>query len=334
MAFLMMPALDTAAAGRLAELALACVHREYPNKIAHVLNSDEDVKPPRELTPAFYGCFDWHSSVHGHWLLARLARLFPEAPFAERARAALAKSLTADNLRREVEYFNGPGRATFERPYGLAWLLTLAQELREMQSPHAAALAPLEAAVVARMSEWLPKLSHPVRSGEHSQTAFALGLALDYARSARASSFEQLLLERAKAFYGRDVACPAAYEPSGEDFLSPCLAEADLMRRVLPSTEFGAWFGRFLPTLPYAPLTVTDAADGKLAHLDGLNLSRAWMLNGIARALPERDRKRPALQKLAEAHGKAGLKSVTGQHYEGGHWLGSFAVYYLSERGL
>lgn len=334
MAFLLMPALDAGTAERFAELALSCVHREYPNKIAHVLNGDGDARPPRELTPAFYGCFDWHSSVHGHWLLARLARLFPEAAFAERARAALAKSLTADNLRREVEYFNGPGRATFERPYGLAWLLTLAQELREMESPHAAALAPLEEAVVARMSEWLPKLSHPVRSGEHSQTAFALGLALDYARSAKASLFEQMLLERAKAFYGRDVACPAAYEPSGEDFLSPCLAEADLMRRVLPAREFGAWFGRFLPKLPYAPLTVTDAADGKLAHLDGLNLSRAWMLNGIARALPERDRRGPALQKLAEAHGEAGLKSVTGEHYEGGHWLGSFAVYYLSGRGL
>lgn len=334
MAFLMMPPLDAAAAGRFAELALACVHREYPNKIAHVLNSDGDVRPPRELTPAFYGCFDWHSSVHGHWLLARLARLFPNAAFAERAKAALTKSLTSENLRREVEYFNGPGRATFERPYGLAWLLTLAQELREMESTHSAALAPLEAAVVARMSEWLPKLSHPVRGGEHSQTAFALGLALDYARSAKNPEFEQLLLERANSFYGNDTACPAAYEPSGEDFLSPCLAEADLMRRVLPPAEFAAWFERFLPTLPYAPLTVTDAADGKLAHLDGLNLSRAWMLNGIARALPERNRRRAALLKLAEAHGEAGLKSVTGEHYEGGHWLGSFAVYYLSGRGL
>jgi hypothetical protein len=334
MAFLLVPALDAAAAGRFAELALTCVHREYPNKIAHVLNSDADARPPRELTPAFFGCFDWHSSVHGHWLLARLARLFPDAEFAPRARAALAQSLTAENLRREAEYLNAPGRATFERPYGLAWLLTLAQELRETDSPHAAAIRPLEDAAVARFSSWLPKLSHPVRGGEHSQTAFALGLALDYARASANSSFEQLLLERAKRYYLNDTACPAHYEPSGEDFLSPCLAEADLMRRVLPQGQFTAWLGKFLPSLPFAPLTVTDAADGKLAHLDGLNLSRAWMLNGIASALPASHPRSAVLARLAEAHGAAGLKAVTGEHYEGGHWLGSFAVYYVSGRGL
>ncbi len=334
MAFLLMPALDAGTAERFAELALSCVHREYPNKIAHVMNGDGDARPPRELTPAFYGCFDWHSSVHGHWLLARLARLFPEAAFAERARAALGKSLTEENLRREVEYFNAPGRTTFERPYGLAWLLTLAQELREMGSPHAAAMAPLEGAVVERLSTWLPKLSHPVRSGEHSQTAFALGLALDYARSAGDRALEQLLLERATKFYGKDEGCPAGYEPSGEDFLSPCLAEADLMRRVLAPAEFGRWFDRFLPALPYSVLTVTDATDGKLAHLDGLNLSRAWMLTGIARGLPEGHPRRAALTAMAEAHGAAGLKAVTGEHYEGGHWLGSFAVYLVSGRGL
>jgi hypothetical protein len=334
MAFLLMPALDAGTAERFAELALSCVHREYPNKIAHVLNGDGDARPPRELTPAFYGCFDWHSSVHGHWLLARLSRLFPEAAFAERARAALAKSLTEENLRREVEYFNAPGRATFERPYGLAWLLTLGQELREMGSPHAAAVAPLERAVVERLTGWLPKLSHPVRSGEHSQTAFALGLALDYARSSGDRAFEQLLVERATKFYGKDEGCPAGYEPSGEDFLSPCLAEADLMRRVLGAAEFARWFDRFLPALPYSVLTVTDATDGKLAHLDGLNLSRAWMLTGIARGLPEGHPRRAALAALAEAHGAAGLKAVTGEHYEGGHWLGSFAVYLVSGRGL
>lgn len=333
-AFLVLPALDAAAAGRFAELALACVHREYPNKIAHVLNGDGDVKPPRELTPAFYGCYDWHSSVHGHWLLARLARLFPEAPFAAKARAALAQSLTPENLRREAEYLSGAGRGTFERPYGLAWLLALAQELREMKSPHAAALAELERAAVERLSAWLPKLPHPVRSGEHSQTAFALGLALDSARAAGDGAFERLIVERARKFYGRDTGCPAHYEPSGEDFLSPCLAEADLMRRVLPAGEFAAWLERFLPALPYAPQTVTDAADGKLAHLDGLNLSRAWMLAGIASALGEGHPRRAELARLAEAHGAAGLKAVTGEHYEGGHWLGSFAVYYASGRGL
>lgn len=315
---------------RSAGLALECVHKEYPNKIAHAMNSDADVKPPRELTPAFYGCYDWHSSVHGHWLLARVARRLPDSALARRASAALEKSLTGENIAREVEYFNAPGRATFERPYGLAWLLTLALELREMKSPLSVNLAPLEKAVVARLSAWLPKLSHPVRSGEHSQTAFALGLALDWARGSGDTAFAALIESRARAFYGKDVNCPANYEPSGEDFLSPCLAEADLMRRVLPSREFSAWFDAFMPHWPYKPLTVTDPADGKLAHLDGLNLSRAWMIEGVASALPAR----PDLALSAKAHAEAGLKAVTGEHYEGGHWLGSFAVYLVTRRGI
>jgi hypothetical protein len=315
---------------RFAGLALACVHKEYPNKIAHAMNSDADVKPPRELTPAFYGCYDWHSSVHGHWLLARVARQLPGSSIARRAAAALEKSLTRENIAREVEYFNAPGRGTFERPYGLAWLLTLGLELREMNSPLAAHLAPLEKAAVARLSAWLPKLSHPVRSGEHSQTAFALGLAMDWARGSGDAAFSALIESRARAFFAKDVNCPANYEPSGEDFLSPCLAEADLMRRVLPSREFAAWFDAFMPRWPYKPLAVTDPTDGKLAHLDGLNLSRAWMIEGIASALPAR----PDLAQSAKAHAEAGLKAVTGEHYEGGHWLGSFAVYLVTRRGI
>jgi hypothetical protein len=250
MAFLLMPALDAGTAERFAELALSCVHREYPNKIAHVLNGDGDVRPPRELTPAFYGCFDWHSSVHGHWLLARLARLFPEAAFAERARAALAKSLTEENLRREVAYFNAPGRATFERPYGLAWLLTLAQELREMGSPHAAAMAPLERAVVERLTGWLPKLSHPVRSGEHSQTAFALGLALDYARAAGDRALEQLLVERAEVLReGRGVSGGLRAVGGGLSFAVPGGGGPDAAGA--GAAEFARWFDRFMPSLPY-----------------------------------------------------------------------------------
>jgi hypothetical protein len=326
--------LDPHAAARFADLALACVHREYPNKIAHAMNSDADAKPPRELTPAFYGCYDWHSSVHGHWLLARLARRYPDQPFAAQAQAALARSLTSANIRQETAYFSAPGRATFERPYGLAWFLQLALELREMQSPLAPILEPLESAVVERISIWLPKLSYPVRSGEHSQTAFALGLLLDYARGTRNAAFEQLLVSRAQAFYAKDTNCPASYEPSGEDFLSPCLAEADAMRRVLPASEFAKWFDRFLPSVPYAPAIVTDPTDGKLAHLDGLNLSRAWMLDGIASALPKTHLRRSAIQSLAARHAEAGLKNVTGAHYEGGHWLGSFAVYLTSRRGV
>ena len=331
---LMTSGLDPGAAGRFANLALACVHREYPNKIAHALASDADARPPRELTPAFYGCFDWHSSVHGHWLLARLLRLYPEAPFSARAQAALEQSLTPRNIRAEVAYLQAEGRATFERPYGLAWLLTLGLELRESKSPLAPVLAPLEAAAVARLKTWLPKLSHPVRSGEHSQTAFALGLMLDYAKGTGDHAFLELLQSRARAYYAADRACPANYEPSGEDFLSPCLAEADVMRRVLPQAEFVYWFHAFLPALPYKPQVVTDPTDGKLAHLDGLNLSRAWMLEGIAAAMPQSYARKAELERLAAAHREAGLHSVTGAHYEGGHWLGSFAVYLTSGRGL
>ena len=328
------PEFDAASAARFAALALDCVHREYPNKIAHAMNSDTDARPPRELTPAFYGCYDWHSSVHGHWLLARLARLFPEAEFAPRARAALERSLTAENLRREAAYVNGAGRAAFERPYGLAWLLMLALELREMKSPLAAPLEPLEKAAAVRLESWLPKLSYPVRSGEHSNTAFSLGLALDWARGTGQADFAKLVESRARAFYANDRACPSSYEPSGEDFLSPCLAEADLMRRVLPASAFVRWFAAFLPTLPYKPAVVTDASDGKLAHLDGLNLSRAWMLDGIAASLPAGHARSGGIRALARAHREAGLKAVTGAHYEGGHWLGSFAVYLTSGRGL
>jgi hypothetical protein len=318
-----------AAAERFARLALDCVHREYPNKIAHAMNSDRDARPPRELTPAFYGCYDWHSSVHGHWLLARLARKYPAASFAAPARAALNRSLTPANIAREAEYLSAPGRESFERPYGLAWLLQLAAELRQWQDPDAErwsrAMGPLELAAVSRVQSWLPKLSHPVRSGEHSQTAFALGLMLDYARVAGNAEFARLLEARIRAYYQHDRNCPVAFEPSGEDFLSPCLAEADAVRRVLPRGEFALWFNGFMPKVTLRPEKVTDPTDGKLAHLDGLNLSRAWMLERIAEALGRED-----LKRLAAEHREAGLRAVTGEHYAGGHWLGSFAVYLVT----
>ncbi|MEP6956954.1 MAG: DUF2891 domain-containing protein, partial [Chthoniobacterales bacterium] len=239
------PDVDAAAAERFAGLALACVAKEYPNKISHTLESDADVAPPRQLTPSFYGCYDWHSSVHGHWLLARLARTFPEAPFAEPAREALRRSLTPEKLAAEANYLRGAGRASFERPYGLAWLLQLIAELREWDTPEAremlAALRPLEEAALERLTQWLPKLSHPVRIGEHAQTAFALGLMLDYARRSENREFEKLLVEKARQFYLADKNAPLSYEPGGEDFLSPVLAEADVMRRVLVPQEFAKW---------------------------------------------------------------------------------------------
>jgi hypothetical protein len=342
---------DVKAAERFANLALACVHKEYPNKIAHVLNSDTDVAPPRKLTPAFYGCYDWHSSVHGHWLLVRLLRTFPDASFAKPAREALRKSLTAENLKKEAAYIRGENRASFERPYGLAWLLQLCAELREWDDPLAhelsANLKPLEEAAVDRLKTWLPKLSHPVRIGEHDQTAFALGLMLDYARGKNNETFARLVTESAKKFFLADKNCPLDYEPSGEDFLSPCLGEADVMRRVLSEKEFASWLKEFLPQIPatpaqseaptrdWIPVTVSpDPSDPKLAHLDGLNLSRAWMLEGIISALPADDPRRFHLSMVTDAHRRAGLAAVTGEHYEGGHWLGSFAVYLTTQRGI
>ncbi len=227
--------LDADFAERFGRLALECVHQEYPNKIAHVLAGDGDVRPPRELTPAFYGCYDWHSAVHGHWLLARLARSFPDSPVAGEARQALAESLTAENIAAEVRYLEGPGRVSFERPYGLAWLLQLAAELRQWDDPQARGwaevLAPLERSAAERLRQWIPKLTHPIRIGEHSQTAFAFGLIVDWARIAGDYRTEGAVRRASFRFYLEDRACPLAYEPSGHDFLSPCLAEADLMRR-------------------------------------------------------------------------------------------------------
>jgi hypothetical protein len=338
-------ALDARSMERFARLALVCAHQEYPNKIAHVMNGDADAKPPRELTPAFYGCYDWHSSVHGHWLLARLARLHPEAPYAADARAALARSITPGNIGGEVAYYTGKGRVSFERPYGLAWLLQLQAELREWDTPEAAhwaaALQPLVDAASVRLRDWLPKLTMPIRIGEHNQTAFAFGVILDAARSTGDQALVQAVEARSRAFYLADRACPITYEPSGQDFLSPCLAEADLMRRVLSQAEFSSWLGEFLPGLPrdghadwLAPGVVTDPSDPQLAHLDGLNLSRAWMLQGIAAALPAGDARVVALQRAAAAHRQKGLAAVTGEHYEGGHWLGTFAVYLETGRGL
>jgi hypothetical protein len=337
--------LAATAAARFATLALDCVAREYPNKIAHVLASDEDARPPRLLTPAFYRCYDWHSAVHGHWLLARLLRAFPGAPFAAAARAALARSLTHANVAGEVAYIRGQGRTTFERPYGLAWLLQLAAELREWSDADAdawaAALAPLEDEAAVRFEQWLPKLSRPIRVGEHDQTAFAFSLVLDWSAVSLRASTRDLVVRRARDFYLADRGCPLEYEPSGQDFVSPCLAEADLMRRLLPPHAFAAWLSYFLPTLGprsgaswLSPAVVTDPSDPKLAHLDGLNLSRAWMLEGIASGLPPEDRRRPVLGATSHAHRQAGLLSVTGAHYEGGHWLGTFAVYLTTGRGL
>ncbi|HEX8782867.1 MAG TPA: DUF2891 domain-containing protein, partial [Steroidobacteraceae bacterium] len=293
---------------------------------------------------------DWHSDVHGHWLLVRLIRLFPDAPFATEARAAVARSLNPQNIAGEIAYLRGAGRASFERPYGLAWLLRLAAELRSSDDADArswsATLAPLESEVAARLTGYLPRLHYPIRIGEHDQTAFALALIWDWAAVSGDARMRDALQDGAQRFYLHDRNCPLAYEPSGEDFLSPCLAEADFMRRVLAPPAFARWLTAFLPQIPRStasaaaasawlpPGVVTDRADPKLAHIDGLNLSRAWMLEGIAHALPQQDPRIPALYAAAQAHAAAALPAVTGEHYEGGHWLGTFAVYLTSQAGL
>jgi hypothetical protein len=277
--------------------------------------------------------------------LARLARTYPDAAFTTRAREALEKSLVTDRIRTEVEYLSGEGRVSFERPYGLSWLLQLAAELREWDDADAqswsAALEPLEQLAAQRIKDWLPKLTHPIRVGEHHQTAFAFGLVYDWAHVSGDGEMTDLLQSRIESLYLSDRDCPLAYEPSGEDFLSACLSEADLVRRMLEPTAFAAWLGAFLPKIPFdgsaewlEPAVVTDPGDPKLGHLHGLNLSRAWMLEAIASALPSNDPRRPALNKAAERHRDAGLPAVTGERYEGGHWLGSFATYLVTGRGL
>ena len=333
------------AVSRFADLALDCVHQEYPNKIAHVMSGDDDVAPPRELTPVFSGCFDWHSSVHGHWLLTRLLRLYPDADFASRAEAALDESFRPGKVAEEVRYVTHSQRDSFERPYGVAWLLQLTAELREWDDPRARrwlmTLRPLETALLAKMQTWLEKLAYPIRVGEHAQTAFAFGLFLDWARAAGDDGFFELVARRSRDFYLKDMNCPLAYEPGGQDFLSPCLAEADLMRRIMTSEGFAVWLAGFMPSIPLdgsgdwiTLAVVTDPSDGKLAHLDGLNISRAWMLEGMAVGLPAGDARKPALRNAAAYHKNSGLASVTGEHYEGGHWLGSFATYLQTSRGL
>ena len=330
---------------RFATLALHCIHREYPNKISHVMTSDADAGAPRQLTPAFYGCFDWHSSVHGHWLLVRLLKLEADSPFSSAIRESLAKSFTPENMAAELRYYSEDSRKGFERPYGIAWYLQLVAELHESNDPQLQGwrelLRPLEQAIVGRMSDWLPKLAYPVRLGTHNQSAFAFGLMLDYARTVGNGEFEQLLVKRSITYFAADRNCPIDYEPSGEDFLSPCLMEADLMRRVMGEAQFSAWLAGFLPNIPWdgstdwlKPAIVLDASDGKLVHLDGVNLSRAWALQGIASALPADDARRTSILAATEKHREEGVKAVNDEHYTGSHWLASFATYLTTERGI
>jgi hypothetical protein len=335
---------DPAFLERMARMALANLDREYPNHIQHLMDGDTDAATPRELHPVFCGAYDWHSAVHNYWLLVRLLRLMPEGEFTPAAGAFMSQRFNPADVAQECRYFDGGRRPSWERPYGLAWVLQLTAELREWGTPEAhgwyTALAPLEEVVRQRFSLWLPKLFYPIRSGEHSQSAFALGLVHDWARVTGNAAMSELVRGKSIEFHHFDVDGPLAYEPSGQDFLSPVLAEADLMRRILPPPDYAAWLGRFLPQLPgdgsrwLEPAVSRDPSDPKLAHLDGLNLSRAWMLRGMAAGLPLEDPRRMALHAAADEHTEAGLAAIREETYEGSHWLPSFAVYLLTGRGL
>ncbi|MFO7768943.1 MAG: DUF2891 domain-containing protein [bacterium] len=336
------PLLTVEDASLFAGLALESIQREYPNKLEHVMNGPEGVESPSELHPIFYGSFDWHSSVHGHWMLVRLMRAFPDLPEADEIRRVLGVHFTPEHVATEVAYLGQPNRASFERTYGWAWLLKLAEELRVWDDPDgdrwAETLQPLADAFVGRYMDFLPKQQYPIRRGVHPNTAFGIAFALDYARAAGESEFETLLLQRARDYFDSEVDYPARWEPDGDDFFSRSLVEADLMRRVLRPVGFAEWFGAFLPGIPdgepaslLEPADVSDRSDPKIVHLDGLNLSRAWCMRGIAGALPAGDPAVPVLEASAARHARATLPHIASGNYEGEHWLASFAVYMLTE---
>jgi hypothetical protein len=336
------PTLDSNRAARFADIALANVVREYPGKPDHVISADSDLLPPRVLHPAFYGSYDWHSCVHMHWLLARIRRLQPNVPQREKIDALLDHHLASPNIEVERAYLDRPDAGAFERPYGWTWLLKLADELVRSDDPQArrwsGQLEPLAKAFVDRYHAWLAKVDYPVRHGVHSNSAFGVLFALDYARTVGDAGLSAAIQSRARAWFGSDRAAPAQWEPSGFDFLSPSLVEADLVRRVLPAVEFAAWLDDFLPgfgqrepaTL-FTPVAVSDRADGHIVHLDGLNLSRAWCLRSLATAFAAGDPRAMIARDAADAHLAAGLIGLDAASYAGSHWLASFAALALSE---
>jgi hypothetical protein len=330
-------------------LVLTHIGREYPNKLDHVINDESELKSPRDLHPIFYGSFDWHSSVHGHWLLIRALAKYPELAQSDEVRGLLDSRFTAESVAAEVEYLGHKHRETFERTYGWAWLLKLAAELKAGLSGTTLApqtseafkrwdvtLAPLTDAFVDRFLKFLPKATYPIRVGTHNNTAFALALAIDYARIARHKELAEAFEGKARAWYLKDENYPA-WEPDGTDFLSPGLVEAECMRRLLGPDEFLPWFDRFFPRLAakeptalFTPAFVSDRTDGQITHLDGLNLSRAWCWRSLGRALPKGDARRALAEEAYKTHLDSALPHVTGD-YMGEHWLATFALLALTE---
>jgi hypothetical protein len=322
-------------AGKFARLALSHVTREFPNKLDHVINDAADLKSPRQLHPVFFGSFDWHSCVHGYWLLATIQRLFPDLDECRQAERLFDSQLTKSNIQTELDYLQQPLRNTFERPYGWAWLLMLAAELGRAdngkRSDWRRTLQPLVDAFADRFRSFLPKATYPTRVGTHFNSAFAITLALEYAESARDQQLNGLLRTTARRWFESDVEVQA-WEPSGDDFLSPALMEAECMRRVLNANEFSQWLDRFLPHLSarkpaslFTPAIVSDRTDGKIAHLDGLNLSRAWCWTGLAQSWASTDKRRAIALEAAEVHLQASMPYVGGD-YMGEHWLATFAL--------
>ena len=329
------PILNLEQANKLAELPLHCMNMEYPNKLSQTIGSDSDLQPPRVLHPAFYGCFDWHSAVHGHWSLVSLLKQFPELDRAEAIKERLLNNLSKENILAEVDYFNGKHNKSYERTYGWAWLLKLAEELHTWDAPIARTLEenlqPLTDLIVQKYISFLPKLNYPLRVGTHTNTAFGLSFAYDYAKTLNDKALKTAIENRAKYFFLNDNDCPMSWEPSGSDFLSPCLEEAALMKRLLPIDDFKVWVHDFLPQLKDKNYQlevglVSDRTDGHLVHLDGVNFSRAWSLNKISEGLLEYNH----LKGIANRHINYSLPNVMDDSYEGGHWLGSFAIYALN----
>lgn len=321
-------------ANRLLELPISCLQVEYPNKLGQTIGGKEDIGTPKELHPAFYGCFDWHSSVHGYWSVVKLLKKFPALDKAALAKTILLQHITKDNIAGEVDYFNKKYNTSYERTYGWAWLLKLAEEIHTWEDPIAKELEenlqPLTNTIIQRYIEFLPRLNYPIRVGEHTNTAFGLSFAWDYANTMEHEKLKIAIEKRARDFYINDQGCPINWEPSGYDFLSPCLEEVDLMRRVLSKEEFITWVSDFLPELQTKYFTiaageVSDRSDGKLVHLDGLNFSRAWVLYGLANQYKEFEH----LFYVGNAHVNYSLPNLVRDSYEGGHWLGSFAIYAL-----
>ena len=331
---------------RFARLALDGITKEYPNKPSNVMVGRESVQSPREMHPVFYGCFDWHSSVHGHWMLVRLAKEYPNASVVGEIRALLNSQFTAEKLQAEADYFEAKENRSFERTYGWAWTLRLAAELKQWNDADARRwaknLAPLEDRIVELTQGYLPKLTYPIRTGVHPDTAFALGQMLDYSRIVNNEELESLIVSFAREKYQGDRDYPSRFEPSGEDFFSTAWNEADLMRRVLSRDDFADWLELFLPGLAspdsdaanlLKPAQVSDVTDPKIVHLVGLNLSRGWTQQGVLSALPADDPRRVALQDSITAHTEEGMKYVFSGHYEGEHWLATFSVYLLTQVG-